>query len=151
MIRQLHSDDFEILYDLLRPYFDESFLNESSKFSPENSATFLLNALTSESHYVAGAIVDKKLVGISIAEIYYEFRIDPEGYIPIFYVEPDQRGKGIARALAAHTIDVVKAANVASISTAAMSIFHGNNNQLYDNLFGKFGFEKVSNLLMWRR
>ncbi len=148
MIRQLGPDDFSSLYDMLRDYFDESFLTGNSKFSPQNATKFLLSRLTHD--YVHGAFIDNILVGCVMTEIEHEFREAPEGYIPIFYVKPECRGTRIARNLVNSAMEICHDNKCATVSTAGMSIFHGNNNKLYDNLFGKFGFEKVSNLLMWR-
>lgn len=150
MIERLGKEHFSDLYSLLRPYYDETYaINQDNPFSPENSANYLMQALSADHVYVLAARQDGKLVGCLFLELCIEFRLYPEAYIPIMMVSADARGSGAGRELVAAAMEIITANNVKAASTAAAGNLAADNRAKYDNLFSKFGFNKVSNVLMW--
>lgn len=138
-------DDVQDIIDLLYPsYFEESGYSKLT-YDPDMTRQTVIRWIPET---VILARVEGKLVGVLsmyLARTYYK---EIEGDIVIFYVHPDYRGTGVARGLVNAMDSLTKKNNVSIIYTSSGSGMKGNNNNLYANLFKKFGFEELGSELI---
>lgn len=129
---------------LLYPYFQESTYSGLTYDSEAAKQTIL--------HWIPEvcvlARVNGELVGIVSMYFINTFYKEPECDVVMFYVKPEYRGSGVARGLV-NAITMIADRNKAGIIyTSSGSGIGKENNNLYANLFKKFGFKDLGTELI---
>lgn len=133
-------DDLNDILDLLYPsYFDESVYSglEYDPIATRRTVESWLDEI------VILARVDGQLAGIVSMYFIQTFYKQAECDVVMFYVRPDYRGTGVARSLVNAIVMMADKNKAAVVYTTSGSGMNGNNNQLYINLFKKFGFKDL--------
>jgi GNAT superfamily N-acetyltransferase len=95
------------------------------------------------------ARLDGKIVGYVLIYYQTDFTFEPIGEMFQFYVIPEMRGSGVARALVQAADDQYKAWGcVRAYCEASPGISHKDHLGLFRNLWGKFGFKETGITLM---
>lgn len=94
------------------------------------------------------AIADGKVVGFVAAGLMRTFYKEPEMDIDMFYVLPDYRATGISRVLAKVIVEIADKFNVGAIYTSCLSGIDDSNDKLYQNLWKKYGFQKLGTVML---
>ena len=142
LIFQLDDSYWSMVYDFLRPFYDEGHWSDCGEFSPENAANYISSML--QAGVVFGAFRDMELVGMVSCEVVYEFHVRPEAYITNFYTSQHVRGQGISRKLVEYLLEYCEKQDCGNVYAANTGQFTKRANALHDNLFEKYGFEFVS-------
>ena len=138
-------NDVEDILNLLYPsYFEESAYSKL-EYDPVATRLTVQNWLD---EVVVLVRVDGKLAGIMSMYFIKTFYKQSECEVVMFYVHPDYRGTGIGRSLVNAIVMLSDKNEAAVIYTTSGSGMNGNNNNLYVNLFKKFGFENLGTELI---
>lgn len=130
--------------DALIGYHGESWQGRKVRLSWDKIASKAALILT-QPHCVL-AYDGERLAGFAMAttaESWHGLEVD----IDMFYVRPQDRGKGAGRAVLAAILDSVAAENPIFIYAGAQSGISSQVTRTYVNLFLKFGFEEVGQIL----
>lgn len=139
------ADVVEIRDFLYENYFKESIYSSNMQYDADASLEYITSWL-GEIFYIMR--IEGKIAGVfaaSIANTYYK---RPECQVIVFYIHPDYRGIGVSREMVEYLTKLCDAENVAAIYTTSASGIGEKNNELYTNLFGKFGFQKLGTELV---
>jgi len=144
-VRVLTDDDWDSVFELLRPWYDEGHWSEASEFSPENGVAFVSDML--EYSDCIGCFDGSELVGLVCCDVSYNARVRPDCFITRLYSSPHVRGSGVSRLLVEAALLHARSRNCVSVYAANLTNFSDRDNTLHDNLFKKYGFGVVSNNL----
>ncbi len=138
-------DDVMAVYDLLRPYFEESALMLKATFSPENAIKTVMGWLSDDMYYCY--LTEDGFFALAINEV---FTVEPESMVEMFYVSPEGRGMGAGRKLLSAIDAINKERGVVNCYAVSQSAFQdgGKNAKLFTNLFKKFGFCVIGDSLV---
>lgn len=139
--------DVNAIVDLLHPNYFEESQYKGLTFDLENCQKTVAEWIT---EYCAIAEMDGKVVGVVAFYFLNSYYKEKEGDIIIFYVHPDYRGTGVARALVGIVEKISKELDAAVVYTTSGSGMGRKNDKLYSNLFKKFGFEELGTELIWK-
>ncbi len=133
-----------IMENIYPAYFAEAIYN---KLTPN-----LDNARITVADYVNRwsfvAIIDGKIVGLAVADAQHSFYEELEFDINMFYVHPDYRGTGVARALRDMLVSESERIGAKVMYTGCLSGVSENNEQMYLNLWVKVGFERLGAVMI---
>lgn len=147
-IKELNVKDTQIVYDLLYPFFEESHYGDKGEFSKKNSIAYIYTFLYVDYATTYGLFVEGELSGLITIDINHEFHTRPMGYVTNFYTAPRVRGIGGARLLVEKAVNLCNSNKCLNIYAANTGIRNNKANNIFDNLFSKYGFVKMSNLLI---
>lgn len=94
------------------------------------------------------ARVDGKAVGVFAMYFFRTYHKEPEADVVLFYIDPEYRGTGVSRLLVNALTMIADKKNVAVIYVSSGSGISHENDKMFSNLFGKFGFEKLGTELV---
>lgn len=115
-------------------------------FSPEG-ARKTISIIVQNDIVLVEDVGDGVLSGFIFGYVIQEFTVEPCAHVDMFYVEPELRGKGTSRALL-NGFETEAIARGAKIIYAATHTGAGTRvEQLYVNLFKRFGYEVVGRTL----
>lgn len=134
-------EDTAAIYRLLLPYAKESMQSKGKKISKSNS----LNVIDLPWHFKLLAIDGKKIVGVAMCSLMYTWWKRPEGGIDFFYLRPEYRGTKVAREMVKLCIEMLSVHKCGTIWTNVLSGINAKNDNMYSNLFKKFGFKDLGN------
>lgn len=133
-------DDVDGIQGLMYPtYFNESIYN-TQEYDHDMTKKTITNWL--DNVCVVAKHKDKI---IAVASMYYSktYYKTPQADIEMFYVHPDFRGYGVSRDLVRILVDNADANKCSAIYTSCASGISVKNDKQYQNLFKKFGFNKL--------
>lgn len=145
IVTRMQPEDVDnILRDIYPAYFAEAIYN---KLTPnmEHARVTVANYLNSFS-YVAKE--DDLIWGLAVADMGNTFYEEIECDINMFFVHPEARRSGVARAMRDAILEDAKAYNAAVIYTSCLSGISQENEQLYMNLWAKVGFQKLGTVMI---
>lgn len=137
--------DAKDVFGLLYPDHFDSCGFSNRKFSIENAAKVLDSWLD---NYAWVAKVDGQTVGFASMCVAHTFFEDPEAMVEIFYVSPRHRKYGISREFVKRLVADADNHGAGNIDATCMSGIEGSNDNLWANLWGKFGFKKLGTIMM---
>lgn len=135
-------EDAADLLDACRPYFKESVYAKHLRFSHAQAMDTFSLALAHNSYDFLVVYYNSQVAGVVITCYNASFFEGIEGNMDFFYILPDFRGTGAARALVAAALEEARRRGATVVYCGCHSGFDdgGRNNQLYVNLFKKHGF-----------
>jgi ribosomal protein S18 acetylase RimI-like enzyme len=89
-----------------------------------------------------------KIVAFASMGFMRTFYKQVEADVDMFFILPEYRGTGIARALSTTISNVAKEGNAEVVYTSCLSELGGKNNQLYINLWKKLGFRELGTVMI---
>lgn len=147
MIKFMEIEDVDgILKDIYPSYFKEGATShltlclDNSRRVVEN----YLNGLT----YVAKD--GDNYSAIIVARVGNTFYKEIECDIEMFYVMPEYRGNRLSREMVKTVVDQAEAMGAKLFYSSCLGGIGHDNEQLYINLFAKFGFERLGTVMMRR-
>lgn len=147
-IERATREDIPAIKDLLYPtYFNESTY---SGLTYDDEATTKMVVGWIESLCFVAKDNRGKVIGIAQGFAFQSFYKELELAIEMFYVLPEWRGTGVARALVSNIVQQADANGVAVVYTSCASGIDSKNNALYKNLYKKFGFDELGTELIRR-
>jgi len=146
MITEVQANEIEEVRDfLLENYFAESIYSDNLQHDPDASLEYI-NSWLGEVFYIARD--GEKIVGVLAATIVTTYYKQPECQVIVFYIHPDARGTGLSREMVELLIKIAGINNVGAIYTTSASGIGEKNNELYTNLFEKYGFQQLGTELV---
>lgn len=145
-IFQATLDDVNEIEGLLYPhYFYESGYRHLD-YDPDATRTMIASWITDG----VGIIVRSrgKIVGFASMRFMRTFYKQVEADVDMFFVLPEYRGTGIARALSTTISDIAEKGNAAIVYTSCLSELGDKNNTMYENLWKKLGFRKLGSVMI---
>jgi L-amino acid N-acyltransferase YncA len=144
-IEKMTLDDVDSIMENIYPaYFAEAIYN---KLTPSlDNARITVADYVNRWSYVAKE--DGKVVGIAVADASHTFYEELEFDVNMFYVHPDYRGTGIARALRDKLIEEHNRIGAKVMYSACLSGVSENNEQVYLNLWAKAGFVRLGAVMI---
>lgn len=144
-MKRANKDDVIKVYELIRPYFEESSLMFRGTFSPENSISTIAGWLYDDDYHCY--LTDHSFIAMVVKPI---FTVENESMVEMFYVSPDMRATEESRKLLKKIDEVNKNHNVLNCYAISQSAFNdgGKNAKLFSNLFKKHGFYVIGDSLV---
>lgn len=150
IIRPAQATDREAFHALARAYIGES--GQRREYSELRTQQVLEQAVADREHaLMLLAEVDGGLAGGVMAMLDHAFTVRPVCGVGMFYVRPEHRGTGLARALMEGAVAWADAANATHTFTSADAMLSSAETQMYINLTRKFGFEPTGSPVLARR
>jgi L-amino acid N-acyltransferase YncA len=146
MIEKMTLDDVEGIMENIYPaYYAET--NTYNKLTPSlDNARITIADYINRWSFVAKE--DGKVVGIAVADAAHTFYEELEFDINMFYVHPDYRGTGVARALRDMLISESERIGAKVIYSGCLSGVSESNEQVYLNLWAKAGFVRLGTVMI---
>lgn len=138
-------NDIAAIQGLLYPHYFSESVYKNMTYSADNTRRII------ESWLPNCAIIVKdgdKAVGFASMVLQHSFFEEPEADVEMFFILPEYRGTGVARALCKFMIETAEANGAKLIFSSCLSGIDGKNNSLYINLWRKFGFEILGTVLV---
>jgi L-amino acid N-acyltransferase YncA len=133
-----------IIENIYPAYFAEAIYN---KLTPSlDNARITVADYVNRWSYVAKE--DGKVVGLAVADAQKSFYEELEFDINMFYVHPDYRGTGVARALRDILVSESDRIGAKVMYTGCLSGVSENNEQTYLNLWAKVGFTRLGAVMI---
>ncbi len=133
-----------IIENIYPAYFAEAVYN---KLTPN-----LDNARITVADYVNRfsfvAVEEGKIIGLAVADAMRTFYTELEFDVNMFYVHPDYRGTGVARALRDKLIEEHDRIGAKVMYTGCLSGVSESNEQTYLNLWAKVGFTRLGAVMI---
>lgn len=145
-IFQATLDDVNEIEGLLHPHY----FNESGYSHLEYDAQATKKIIAAWVTEGVGVIVRSKgkIVGFASMGFMRTFYKQIEADVDMFFVLPEYRGTGIARALSTTISDIAEKGNAAIVYTSCLSELGDKNNSMYENLWKKQGFRKLGSVMI---
>lgn len=137
-------EDVDAIENLLYPYFEESTYSGLT-YDPLATKHTIAQWIP---EVCILAKVDGEIVGITAFYFLNTFYKEPECDVVMFYIKPEYRGTGISRGLVNALTTIADQNQAGIIYTSSGSGMGGKNNDLYANLFKKFGFQELGTELI---
>lgn len=149
IIRRGWKTDLDQLVDLAADFYDESNFLGPLRISKENYKKTIAPYI--ENDNVAAILAVKDGVILGYLHIYWQtdFTIERIGEVYQFYVRPDYRGSGVARALVETAVAQYAKWNcVRGYVEAAPGMDKPEHLKLFENLWGRVGYNKIGIVMM---
>lgn len=132
-----------------RFYYESNFHTASLTLRDDLWKQTLTHHINLDDTAAICACVDGKIVGYVLVYYQTDFTEERIGEMFQFYVEPEQRGSGVARALVDEAVKQYKEWGcVRAYCEASPGIAMRDHLGLFKNLWGKFGYEQIGITLM---
>ena len=138
-------EDIDAIQGILYPHYFEESTYSGLTYDPENTRK-MIEQYVSDVALVAKA--EGKIVGFCAMSFVRTFYKETEADIDMFYVLPEWRGTGIARAFAFALTHVAEKHGAGAIYTSCLSGLEGHNNGQYVNLWKKYGFNTLGTVMV---
>ena len=144
IVRATPADAAEVFGLLYPDHFNNCGFSHM-RFSHEHSVNMLSNWLSNVAWL---ARVDGAIAGFCSMLVGHTFFEDPEAVVEMFYVNKKFRKCGISREFIKRLVADADALGVGNIDATCLSGINGNNDTLWMNLWGKFGFKKLGSIMI---
>lgn len=143
------TDPLDIL-DALLPYITEAGVAQGLTFDFHTALHTLTTACTSE--YADCFVIKDNLQIAGVIIVWYNSScfVGYEGGVSVFYVRPEYRGTKTGRMLVEAVVKAKRDRGVNIIYCGCHSDMGNTNNQMFVNLFAKYGFTPNGTNLMLR-
>lgn len=146
-VRIAEMRDVLTIQDLIYPDYFKDSIYKNLKYDRAATTGFITEWVNN--YCFVAENNDGKIIGVTAFYFVNTYYKEKECDILMFYVEPDYRGTGISRALVDAVVKTCKLrGDVGAIYTSSGSGIKGKNNNLYSNLFKKFGFKELGTELV---
>ena len=145
MIRKAELSDVNDIIQTIRPYHKESMFKEKRIGNEDRLFMTVHNSVMGDGWTTLLSITDRSISGILIAYENYSFYDDSEMDIDFYYIPKEYRGSGVSRELikAIKNIAIKRKIGIMYCGCHSNMADGGKNNNLFVNLFKKYGFEET--------
>lgn len=146
IVRRMNVDDTELVLEGMFRYFKETAFNG---MTPDfDACREIIRKYSDGASFVA--MDGENLAGFAFMFMGRTFYKEIEADCEMFFVLPEYRGKGTARALVEAILNAAETAGAKLIYSSGQSGIGEVNQKLWHNLWGKYGFEQLGTI-MWRK
>jgi len=136
--------DIPDLAHMVRMFGIESH-RDASKFHFEKAYQSLFRMVEDPNVTILVLRDGPKIGAMAILNTDAVFSLESAAYLYVFYVAPDYRGAGVGRTMVEGVLQACRELEVSHIYASSTAGFDdgGNNEKLFTNLFGKYGFKPL--------
>lgn len=146
-LRKANETDIPAILEIMSGEHQRESVYKNFTYSPLNTE-ICVRRWINEAEVILFTAPD--IIGISVCHTYKTYYIEWEGYLEYFYVKKEFRGTGVSRLLVEASLNLMKKNGARIIYADSASGISEENDKLWKNLFGKYGFKHLGSTMIWQ-